>query len=49
MSVSRPTKAEIRKRAELREFLEVCGDQPISAYRQEDVSNDDLRLIPKTI
>jgi len=31
-----PAKTEMRKRAELREFLEVRGDQPISAYRQED-------------
>lgn len=31
-----PTKAEMRKRTELREFLEVRGDRPIDAYRQED-------------
>lgn len=30
-----PTKTEIRERAELREFIEVRGDQPINAYRQE--------------
>jgi hypothetical protein len=31
-----PTKTEIREHAELREFLEVRGERPIDAYRQED-------------
>lgn len=31
-----PTKTELRKRSELREFLEICGDKPINAYGQED-------------
>jgi len=31
-----PTKTILRKRAELREFLEICGDRPINTYRQED-------------
>lgn len=31
-----PPKTELRKRSELREFLEICGDKPINAYRQED-------------
>lgn len=31
-----PPKTELRKRSELREFLEICGDKPINAYGQED-------------
>jgi len=31
-----PKKTELRKRSELREFLEICGDKPINAYGQED-------------
>ncbi len=31
-----PIKTELRKRSELREFLEICGDKPINAYGQED-------------
>ena len=31
-----PTKTILRKRAELREFLEICGDRPINTYGQED-------------
>lgn len=31
-----PTKTILRKRAEIREFLEICGDRPINTYCQED-------------
>ncbi|WP_143440492.1 hypothetical protein [Hyphomicrobium sp. GJ21] len=31
-----PPKTELRKRSELREFLEICGDKPINAYGQGD-------------
>ena len=31
-----PIKTELRKRSELREFLEICGDKPINAYGQQD-------------
>lgn len=31
-----PTKTILRKRAELREFFEICGDRPINTYDQED-------------
>jgi integrase len=31
-----PVKTELRKSAELKEFLEICGDKPINAYCQED-------------
>lgn len=31
-----PPKTTLRKRAEIREFLEICGDRPINTYGQED-------------
>ncbi|WP_291159067.1 site-specific integrase [Hyphomicrobium sp.] len=31
-----PPKTTLRKRAEIREFLEICGDRPINSYGQED-------------
>jgi integrase len=31
-----PPKTELRKRSELREFREICGDKPINAYGQGD-------------
>jgi integrase len=31
-----PAKTELRKRGELREFLEIVGDRPVNAYCQED-------------
>jgi len=31
-----PVKTTDRKRGELREFLEIAGDKPVNAYRQED-------------
>jgi len=31
-----PKKTILRKRAEIREFLEICGDKPINTYGQED-------------
>ena len=34
-----PTKTVLRKRGELREFLEIVGDKPINAYTQSDGLN----------
>jgi len=34
-----PTKTVLRKRSELREFLEIVGDIPVNAYRQVDGVN----------
>lgn len=34
-----PSKTVLRKRGELREFLEVAGDKPVNAYRQADGVN----------
>ena len=40
-----PTKTVLRKRGELREFLEIVGDKPVNAYRQVDgVNFKDVQL-----
>ncbi len=40
-----PTKTVLRKRSELREFLEIAGDKPVNAYRQADgVNFKDIQL-----
>jgi hypothetical protein len=40
-----PNKTVLRKRGELREFLEIAGDKPINAYRQTDgVTFKDVQL-----
>ena len=40
-----PTKTVLRKRSELREFLEIVGDKPVNAYRQVDgVNFKDIQL-----
>ena len=40
-----PTKTVLRKRSELREFLEIAGDKPVNAYRQVDgVNFKDVQL-----
>ena len=40
-----PNKTVLRKRGELREFLEIAGDKPVNAYRQVDgVNFKDVQL-----
>ena len=40
-----PTKTVLRKRSELREFLEIVGDKPANSYRQVDgVNFKDIQL-----
>ena len=40
-----PTKTVLRKRSELREFLEIVGDKPANSYRQADgVNFKDIQL-----
>lgn len=40
-----PAKTVLRKRGELREFLEIAGDKPVNAYRQVDgVNFKDVQL-----
>ena len=40
-----PTKTVLRKRGELREFIEIAGDRPVNAYRREDgVAFKDVQL-----
>jgi integrase len=40
-----PNKTQLRKRGELREFVEIVGDRPVTAYRQVDgVNFKDVQL-----